>query len=333
MYDDAGDLVRAKDEYQKVNEQGTAFDAWRDASKRITEIQKVLDLREAIASEEGKEEERHMKRFLLAEQLLEEIGDVDGARAEYSSLAKDAAGTEIGAQALYAEAWVLEHRMEEPDSAEALLTELSREYRNTEVGSAARQRLGLPVWKVEKIEPKIVRFAPAAGTQTKSDDPVVTRVEPRPAKLPEGVTEAQVWVRVTIALDGTVEKATVSKSAGEDCDAAAVEAAKATRFISPADGGPAVTVLQYDFPPKPKVPQAPPAPAGTQTPGAPSPDSTRVSMPPDSAGVHTVPPELRATRLPSGAVAPRPDLGENPEGEPPPPTPPKDGDVDTSTGD
>ena len=164
----------------------------------MTEIQKVLDLREGIAKEDAAEEDRQHQRFLLAEQLLEKIGDVDGALAEYSSLAKDAEGTEIGARALYAEAWVREHRLAQTDSAEVLFRELSQDYRDSDVGAAARKRLGLPVWRIEKVESKPARFIQAEGTETKTDDPVVSRVEPRAAKLPEGVTESQVWVRVSI---------------------------------------------------------------------------------------------------------------------------------------
>jgi TonB family protein len=204
--------------------------------------------------------------------------------------------------------------------------EVSREYRDTDVGAAARRRFGLPVWKVEKIETTPARFVQVgdAAKNVESADPVLERAEPRPAKLPEGMTEAQVWVRVSIGLEGEVTKATISKSGGEDCDAAALEAAKASKFRSPADGGPAISVLQYDFPPKPKGEAAPPEPGrALESTGAPpdsaaiqrtgaTPDSTSLrasTAHPDSAAV--APPTLPSTRRP----------------------PPQEGQIDPSTGD
>ncbi len=354
-YDDAGELVRAKDEYQLVNEQGTGFDAWRDASTRITEIQTVLDLRQGIANEDEKPEERYKKRFLLAEQLLEKIGDVHGALAEYSSLSQDAAGTDLGARALYAEAWVLEHRLSQPDTAEVLLMELSRDYRTTEVGVAARNRLGMPVWAMKEIETPPVRYVQSDSTKSKGDEIVLERIEPRAATLPEGVTEVQVWVRVSIGLDGEVTKATIAKSGGEDVDAAALEAAKASKFRSPADGGPAITVVQYDFPPKPKAAPAPDAAgqAGAlperhhrpeqrglrgkrrdrrRLPIRRSRERKPTRSPPRPIRPRRRDAELRGSRLPSGAVVPKPEVGDNPEDEPPP-EPPQGGEFDPTEGD
>lgn len=305
-YDDDRDYLRAKEEYQKVNEQGTGFIAWRTASDRVKEIQRVLDLRSGIDNDDEKEEERQRKRFLLAEQLLEKLGDVDGALIEYSSLAKDASGTDLGARALFAEAWLFENRLARPDTAEALLYNLVRDYHGTEVDRSARRRFGLPVWNVAKTELAPARSVLPAGSTTESVDAIVNRAEPRVATLPEGTKEAKVWVRVAIGEDGTVTSAKVSKSAGEDVDAAALEAAQATTFLARSDGGPAVSVLEYFFPPRPKVepPPTPPAPPASSAPpdsaAAPA-DSTwpGSSAPPDSAAL--VPPAF---------------LDDNPEGEP-----------------
>ena len=85
-----------------MKDQGTGSDAWQKASERTTQIQRVLDLRAEIAAEDPVEVER--KRFLLAEQFLEKIGDEEAALAEYASLAEDAEGTEWGSRALYAKA-------------------------------------------------------------------------------------------------------------------------------------------------------------------------------------------------------------------------------------
>jgi TonB family protein len=258
-FDDGGDYIRAKEEYEKVNEQGTGFESWRTASTRITEIQKVLDLRESIDNEQEKEEDRLKKRFLLAEQLLEKIGDVPSALAQYSALADQAVGTELGARSLFAEAWIYENRMSRPDTAEVLFYELASRYRGTDADAAARRRLGLPVWKFQKVELPNPTYA-VNEAETKGQDIVVKRVEPRAATLPEGKTEATVWVRVTVGENGEVTGTKVSKSAGEDVDAAAVEAAKATIFRPPSEGGPSVSVLEFHFPPGTK-PEETPAPS------------------------------------------------------------------------
>jgi TonB family protein len=248
-FDEGGDYVRAKEEYEKVNEQGTGFEAWRTASERITEIQRVLDLRDGIDKEgESKDEALH-KRFLLAEQLLEKIGDVPGALAQYSAVAEQASGTELGARSLFATAWVYENRMSLPDTAEVLYYKLASTYRGTDADAAARRKLGLPVWKFAKIEIPPPNFTVASQAAATSGEVVLKRVEPRAAKLPEGQTEATVWVRVTLGDAGQVTAAKVSKSGGEDVDAAALEAAKATTFRPVSEGGPAVSVLEYHFPP------------------------------------------------------------------------------------
>lgn len=359
-FDEGGDYIRAKQEYEKVNEQGTGFEAWRTASARVTEIQRVLDLRESIDKEGTQEEEKLQKRFLLAEQLLEKIGDVPGALAQYSAVAEQASGTDLGARSLFATAWVYENRMARPDTAEVLFYKLASNYRGTDADAAARRKLGLPVWTFAKVDippPTFTVVTPAEGT---SRDVVIERAEPRAAKLPEGQTEATVWVRVMIGDVGEVTAAKISKSGGEDVDAAALEAAKATKFRSPSDGGPAVSVLEYHFPPGSKpaedannLPQTPsegqkgtaPLPQ-TPVPGAALADSVRASTPVrgdvDSAGQGApavadsaaggIPASADSTQPPPAAmdstnVSPPPD---NPEGEPPPELDP---DIDSSTGD
>lgn len=294
--DEARKYDLAKEEYQRVNEQGTGFEAWRTASTRITEIQKLLDLRDGIVNDDEKPEERLRKRYLLAEHLLEKMNDESAALDEYASLARDARGEEIGAQALYAQAWLYEHRFDRPDTAESLLYQLIHDYRNgPEVVSSARRRFGLPVWKIERLDlpkPKVISTGPAE----KPKDAVLKRVEPREARLPEGVSQAKVWVRVMIGDSGKPTSVKVSKSGGEDVDAAALEAAEASEFLPPSQGGPAVTVLEYIFPPLAKAPPpsgAPPgAPGGAGAAGSTSPDGT---MTPGA----------------QGGV-----LEENPEGEP-----------------
>ncbi len=304
-FDDAGDYVRAKEEYEKVNEQGTGFPAWRTASERVKEVQTVLDLRTGIDNDDEKEEEIARKRFLLAEQYLEKIGDEKAALGEYASLADDARGTEIGARALFAEAWLYENRFSRPDTAEVLLHELARTYRGTPMDLAARRRLGLPIWTIEKPKLPAPRAIRPANEAVETEDAVVTRVEPRPARLPEGAASAKVWVRVRTGDHGEVVEAKVSKSANEDCDAAALEAAKATVFRPVAEGGPEFSVLEFEFPPKSVAPPAPAAPPGA---GA-------------SAGAGAGDPAAAATGAAPGAglsTAPVPELGDHPEGEPPP---------------
>jgi TonB family protein len=257
-WDDAGDMERAAQEYDKVREQGTGFEAWQTASKRMAELQSVLDLRMAIEKDDDQDRER--KRYLLAEQLLEDVGDVDAALAEYSSLAEDAFGTEWGAKALYAEAWVLEHRLEKPDSAAAKYHRLANYYTGTEADRYARQRFGYPVWTVEKIEAPPVQFIRPDDARSEPEDIVLSRVEPRDVPLPPGVAEIEVWVRVTIDDDGRPEQAKVVKSGGEEFDAAVIEAVNASTFLAPSAGGPRITVAQYSFPPRREKSDAPPAP-------------------------------------------------------------------------
>lgn len=244
--DDAGDLEAAMVEYDLVREQGTGHPAWQRSSQRQAEIQRVLDLRAEIAAED--EADRERKRFLLAEQLLEKIGDVDGALAEYASLAEDAAGTEWGYRATFARAWVLENRLAETDSASALLFELANRDTRTEVGAAARRRNGMAVWKFEELDIPRVVFIRGEGDED-LDEIVVSRVEPREVPLPPGTREVRVWVRIHVARDGSVENAKIVKSGGEEFDDAVREAANASRFVAPADGGPEITVVEYLFPP------------------------------------------------------------------------------------
>jgi TonB family protein len=263
-WDDVGDLERAHEEYERVREQGSGFEASRTASQRMTEIQSVIDLRLAIDNDDDDDRER--KRYLLAEQLLEEIGNVDAALAEYSSLAEDAIGTEWGAKALYAEAWVLEHRLDEPDSAEALLHRLANYHSGTEADAYARRRLGYPVWTVEKLDAPPVHFI-RPNMDTEPEEIVLSRVDPRDVPLPPGVAEVEVWIRLTIADDGSVEKTKIVRSGGNEFDAAVIEAVQASKFLSPTAGGPRITVARYVFPPPPEegaveeVPEAPPEPS------------------------------------------------------------------------
>jgi TolA-binding protein len=320
-WDDAGDMERAAQEYDKVREQGTGFVAWQTASKRMAELQSVLDLRLAI--EKDDDQDRESKRYRLAEQLLEDVGDVDAALAEYSSLADDAFGTEWGAKALYAEAWVLEHRLEKPDSAAVKYHRLANYYSGTEADRYARKRFGYPVWTVEEIEAPPVQFIRPDDAQTEPEDIVLSRVEPRDVPLPPGVAEVEVWVRVTIGDDGKAEQTKVVKSGGEEFDAAVIEAIGASTFLSPSAGGPRITVAQYTFPPRREEPPARPA-------EPPAPPAEGAAVP---AVIEGSAPGLEAS-VPDSLVAPESFLGTpidtmpSPEGVPveedstlvPPPT-------------
>ncbi|MBZ0267855.1 tetratricopeptide repeat protein, partial [bacterium] len=248
-YDREGNLERAQEQYELVKEQGTGHPSWQEAARRQTEIERVLTLREEIAAEDAEDaEDVERKRFLLAEQLLEKIGDIDGALEEYAALAKDAEGTEWGFRALYAEAWVLENRLANPDSADALLFRLANRDTRTEVGAAARRRHHMPVWKFEELSPPKVVFIRAEGDE-ESEDIVLTRVDPREVPLPPGVREVKVWARITVEKDGSAKSVKVVKSGGDDFDEAVKEAALASRFLAPGDGGPEITVVEYVFPP------------------------------------------------------------------------------------
>lgn len=245
LYDVAGDLETAIEQYDLVKEQGTGFDAWQEASERTTQIQRVLDLRAEIAAEDPVEVER--KRFLLAEQFLEKIGNEEAALAEYASLADDAEGTEWGSRALYAKAWILEHRRADVDSAESLLFRLANDDPRSEVGQSARRRFGYPVYEIEEIQ-ESVEFIRPDGASAEPEDIVLNRVLPEDLPLPAGQSKVKVWVQVNVADDGSVAEATVKKSAGDPFDAAALAAARASQFLRPGDGGPAITVVQYEWP-------------------------------------------------------------------------------------
>jgi TonB family protein len=293
LRDESGDLAAAKDEYQKVKEQGTGHAAWQRATARITQIQKVLDLRAKVAAGGAG---RDSSRFVLAEDLLESLDDVHGALAEYTQLADEAKGTPWGAKALFAEAWVLDNRLKEPQTADSVLFRLANEYAGTEVDAYARKRLGFPVWKVEKIEPpKVVFLRPRSESKGGPSEVVVERVEPKAVPLPKGVSEVQVWVRVRVGHDGTIEDAKVVKSGGADFDQASLDAANASRFLAPDEGGPEVNVVQYTFPPRPAEtsPPAPATPPSAAAPGAATPPS------PTTPGASTPP-----TPTPSGASTP-----------------------------
>jgi TonB family protein len=246
-YDELGDLERAVAEYDLVKEQGTGHPASQEAAARQVEIQRVLDLRAELASDNVEEVER--KRFLLAEQLLEEIGDAEGAAAEYGALAVDAFGTEWGARALLASAWVFEHRLDRPDTANALLFRLANGYSSTEADEVARRRLGYPVWRVEQLDPGPVEFIRPEGSEEGPEEIFVQRVEPRNVPLPEGETNVEVWIRLGLNPDGTVRSTKIVRSAGEAFDDAVVEAAQASTFVGPNAGGPEFTVQKYAFPP------------------------------------------------------------------------------------
>lgn len=263
-HDRNGRLEEALAVYEQVKDQGTGHPAWQTASERRTEIQRVLDLRAAV--EDEADPDRNRNRFLLAEQLLEKIGDVDGALREYSALAVDAEGTEWGARALFAEAWVLENRRDNAAAADSLLFRLANYYAGTEVDGFARRRLGYPVWKVEIVEPPPVKFIRPEGGET-GQQVVLDRVEPAAVDqpLPPGQTQAKVWVRVQVADDGTAAGASLAKSAGEGLEAfddAAVAAARASRYLAPNAGGPGFQVMEYSFPPEtPTVPDDEPSAA------------------------------------------------------------------------
>lgn len=272
LKDDTGDLAGAREAYELVKEQGTGHEAWLRATGRITEIQQVLDLRAEVA-EEGPD--RNRSRYLLAEQLLEKLGDVDGALAQYDTLATEAHRTEWGAKALYAKAWVLEHRLQRKDAADSALFRLANGYAGSEVDAFARRRLGYPVWKVEKIEPpKIAFIRPAGGSDV--TESLMERVEPRDVPLPEGTSAVEVWVRVHLSRDGSVEETKVVKSGGGEFDDACLTAARASRFVAPDEGGPEITVVRYLFP---RV-AAPPAAEGAPPPNA---DAPRDTAPPPDA--------------------------------------------------
>ncbi len=245
-YDDAGELEPALEHYAEVKEQGTGFPAWQRASIRQTEIQRVLDLRAEL--EEGSASDPENTRFLLAEHLLEKIGDVDAALAEYTTLAESTEDPRWQSRATYAQAWVLENRKEEADSASALLFRLANRDTRTEFGHAARRRHGMPVWEFVEIPAERIRFVGETGEAP--DDIAVSLVQPREVPLPAGTRELEVWVRLTLGSDGTVADSKVVKSGGEEFDAAATEAAEASQFLAPIDGGPPITVIRYFFPPR-----------------------------------------------------------------------------------
>jgi TonB family protein len=257
-YDTAGDLERAAAEYELVKEQGTGHPASQDAAARQVEIQKVLELRTELAGESVEEPER--KRFLLAETLLEKIGDPRSAVSEYRALAEDANGTEWGARSLLASAWVLEHKLDEPDTARALLFRLANTYSGTDADGVARQRLGYPVWRVEEVDPGPVQFIRPEGDDAESSSIFVNRVEPRDVPLPEGVDLVEVWVRLGLNPDGTVKSSKIVRSGGEEFDAAVLEATQASTFVGPNAGGPEFTVQQYSFPVGASTDASPPAP-------------------------------------------------------------------------
>jgi TonB family protein len=248
MLDEAGNLAEALAEYELVKEQGTGHPAWQKATARRSEIQRVLDLRAAVA--ESTEVDRDKNRFLLAEQLLERIGDVEGALAEYDALSKESPDTEWGARALFARAWILEHRLDRPGAADTVFFTLANHHSGTEADAFARRRLGYPVWRVEEVDTPPVQFL-----REESDDApketVLSRVEPRAVPLPAGVDQVKVWVRVHVAPDGAAADAKVAKSGGAEFDEAALEAAKASRFLAPSDGGPEYTVMEFEFPSRP----------------------------------------------------------------------------------
>ena len=248
LYDQAGDFEKAKEQYDLVREQGTGHPAWLEASQRMTEIDRVLALREEIASDEETEKER--KRFLLAEQLLERIGHAGAALTEYELLASDSFGTEWGAKALYAQAWVLEHRLDEPDEAEKLLHRLANYYAGTEVDATARRRLGYPVWRVEIVDPGTVVYVRREGDDGGPEEIARNLIAPRDVPLPAGTPRVKVWARLHVADDGSVERVKIVKSGGEEFDAAVTEAAMASTFLPPAEGGVAITVIEYRFPPE-----------------------------------------------------------------------------------
>jgi TonB family protein len=247
-YDEAGDLDEALAQYELVKEQGTGYEAWQIASTRRAEIQRMLDLRDAIADED--DPERPHNRFLLAEQLLERIGDVDAALAEYASLAEDSPDTEWGARALFAEAWILGNRLDRPDAADSVLFRLANYYTGTEVGTYARKRFGYPVWPVEILDPPPVKFVRPEGSD-EPPDVVVSRVPPENVPLPPGVSQVKVWVRVRVADDGTAADVKVVKSdGGPEFGEAALTAARESRYLAPDAGGPAFNVMEYTFPPE-----------------------------------------------------------------------------------
>ncbi len=247
LADEAGDFEVAREQYDLIREQGTGHEIWQDASARMAEIDRVLELREKIES--GEEPEPERDRYLLAEQLLERIGDTDGALAEYESLAADASGTEWGAKALYAQAWVLENRLDEADSADVLMHRLANYYSGTEVDASARRRFGYPVWTIEIIDPGRVIYVRPEGAEEGPQEIVRELVTPEPVALPEGTNRAQVWARIHIAEDGSAERVKIVKSVSEEIDAAVKAAAEASSFLPPDEGGPSITVIEYRFPP------------------------------------------------------------------------------------
>jgi TonB family protein len=305
-HDRNGRLEEALAVYEQVKDQGTGHPAWQKASERRTEIQRVLDLRAAVTEED--DAERNENRFLLAEQLLEKIGDVDGALREYASLAADADGTEWGARALFAEAWVQQHRRGDQAAADSLLFRLANHYAGTEVDAFARRKLGYPVWKVEIVEPPPVQFIRPEGGDA-APDVVLERVEPAPVAqpLPPGKSQVKVWVRVQVADDGTAADASVSRSAGDGLaafDEAAVAAARASRYLAPDAGGPGFQVMEYTFPPEPAAGDGEPtaaerdatldardaaASAAGAAPGAPADSAAAVQAPADSAAAPSTP--------------------------------------------
>jgi TonB family protein len=263
MQDEAGNLAEALALYELVKEQGTGHPAWQKATQRRTEIQRVLDLRAAIAESTAVTLDRDRNRFLMAEQLLERIGDVEGALAEYGALAAESPESEWGAKALFAKAWILEHRLDRREAADSALFQLANHHSGTEVDAVARRKLGYPVWRVETLEPPAVQFL-----QEESDEEVretvLSRVEPRSVPLPAGVDQVKVWVRVHVGEDGAPSDAKIAKSGGAGFDEAALEAARASRFLAPSEGGPEYTVMEYEFPPRPAPAAAEPA-AGEPT--------------------------------------------------------------------
>jgi TonB family protein len=177
---------------------------------------------------------------------------------------------------------------------------LANEYSGTAVDAVARRRLGFPVWSVEKVQPSRIVYVRPEGRSEDVKEVVLERVEPREVPLPPGRTEVKVWVRVGLGRDGSVEDTKVVKSGGEEFDAACLEAARASRYLAPQDGGADITVVQYVFP-RAKDPSAGGPPPATRAPNTSLPDPASVA--PD-------------TSLPDSASVAPPQGGE---GDPPPP--------------
>lgn len=131
------DLEAARKTYASVSELGRGTQSAQQAESRSKNLEKIQALRAAASADTTGREQAAGAAFSLAEHYLFEGEQPYRAIQEYAHVESTFAGTDFAPKAAFAVAWVLDRKLERPQSADSAWRRLVDQYPETLYGRAA----------------------------------------------------------------------------------------------------------------------------------------------------------------------------------------------------